>query len=262
MHTSLWRIVPLAAALVTAAPRLTAQLFQPAPLGPLFATRHELEELARSRTQRAADGARGVTEREAAGDSARGYRERLRDGDFRVGDRLVVRLTGTVTLAETLTVSASRAITLPEAGEVPLDGVLRSEVQELLRTTMARFVREVDLRVQPLVRLAVLGEVRAPGFVYVPGHALLSDVITAGGGPSVNGSLAHASVRRAGMTLMDPTVFGRALASGATLGDLDLQAGDEVYIGQANNVGWMQAIQTAAIVLGAATAYFAVRAGH
>lgn len=259
MQTPLRHALALSAALAFCAQQLSAQ--SPLP-GPFFVTRPELEALATASEARAADRALGTRERDASADSARAYRERLRAGDFRVGDRLVVHLAGTVTLADTLTVTAARTVQLPEAGDVSLDGVLRSELEAKLREGMSRVVRGPEVRAQPLVRLAVTGEVRAPGFVYVPGEALLSEVITAAGGPTVNGSLSHASMRRAGTTVMNPPKFGRALASGATLADLAVQAGDEVRIEPVASRNWTQAIQTVAIAVGAAAAVMALRAGH
>lgn len=259
MQTPLTHALALSATLALAASRLPAQTPVAAPF---FATRTELETLAATSEARAANVSLAARERDASADSARAYRERLRVGDFRVGDRLVVHLAGTVTLADTLTVTAARTVHLPEAGDVSLDGVLRSEVEGKLREAMSRVVRDAEVRAQPLVRLAVTGEVRAPGFVYVPGEALLSEVITAAGGPTVNGSLAHASMKRAGTTVMDPPDFGRALASGATLADLAVQPGDEVRIEAVASHNWTQAIQTVAIAVGAAAALIALRAGH
>ena len=227
-----------------------------------FATRAQLESLAVSSARLAADPTVDATTREASARAATQYRERLQSGDFRVGDRLALRLATPGAAAETLTVASGRSVTLPEVGDVSLDGVLRSELQPYLKAQLARVLRSPELHAEPLVRIGVLGEARLPGFVYVAGHSPLSDVIMAAGGPSANGDLSRAIVRRDGRTLMTRAAFARAVASGSTLDDLDIRAGDEILIESAPTHNWTQMIQTVVVVFGAAMTYVAIRAQH
>ena len=158
-----------------------------------------------------------------------------------------------------MSVTTARTVRIPEAGDISVDGVLRAELQQYLNTQLARYVRNTVVNVEPLTRLAVLGEVRAPGFVQVPSQSLLSDVISAAGGPTATGRLDRAIVRRSGRTLVPPAAFARALAAGATLDDLDVKAGDEIVLDPKRAFNWAQLAQTTAILLGSAATIVAIQ---
>ena len=181
------------------------------------------------------------------------------NGDWSGPATLVAQPTRYATVFDTLTVTPARAIAVPEAGDVLLSGVLRSELQQYLNTQMARFVRNAVVRAEPLMRFAVIGEVRTPGFVHVPAHALLSDVLSAAGGPTPNGSLDRVSIRRDGRTLVSTGNVSRALTKGVTLDELDLRAGDEVVVEAKRAFNWTQMLQTTAIVVGSAATFIALK---
>lgn len=224
-----------------------------------YSTRSELESMASSCASQAADPKRTAEERSNASRDAKQLRERLTIGDFRGGDRIVLRITGGANAVDTITVTPGRTVRIPDAGEVSLDGVLRAELDERLNAQLARYFRNAAVRAQPLTRLAVVGEVRTPGFVHVPSQSLLSDVISAAGGPTPTGSLDRASVRRAGQTLVAPAAFAKGLAAGATLDDFGIRAGDEVVIGAKRSFNWAQVVQATALVVGSAATIIAIQ---
>jgi protein involved in polysaccharide export with SLBB domain len=224
-----------------------------------YATRGELETLASEYGNRSLDVKRSAEDRAQSSNYAIELRERLRAGDFRVGDRIVLHISGGATVFDTLGVTASRTLSVPEAGDIPLDGVLRSELQSHLTTQLARYLRNVVVRAEPLTRLAVLGEVRTPGFVHVPSQSLLSDVITAAGGPTPTGSLNRASIRRDGRTFLSSANFTRALTTGTTIDDLDVRAGDEIVVEPKRSVNWTQMLQATALVIGSAATFIALQ---
>jgi protein involved in polysaccharide export with SLBB domain len=107
--------------------------------------------------------------------------------------------------------------------------------------------------------LAVVGEVRSPGYVHVPSQSLLSDVISAAGGPTVTGNLQRVTIRRDGQTLLPPDRVTKALAAGATLDDLQVHAGDEVVVEARRSFNWTQMFQTTAILIGSAATIIAIQ---
>jgi protein involved in polysaccharide export with SLBB domain len=226
---------------------------------PSYATRAQLETMAAQCTSDAMDPKRSDAERAQASEDARALRERLASGDFRVGDRVVVRVSGGASSFDTLTVSTARSIKVLDAGEVSLDGVLRSELDGRLNTELARYFRDVVVRAQPLTRLAVIGEVRNPGFVQVPSQALLSDAISAAGGPTTAGRLDRVSVRRGGASYITPGAFAKGLAAGSTLDALGIRAGDEIVVSAKRPFNWTQALQTTAVVVGSAATIIAIQ---
>lgn len=223
------------------------------------ATRAELEAAAVDCSTQANDPKRSTGERAQASADAQQLRARLNAGDFRVGDRIVVHLTGGAVLVDTLTVSPERVVRIADAGDVSLDGVLRSELEPRLNAELAKYIRNVEVRAQPLTRLAVLGEVRNPGFIHVPSQALLSDVISAAGGPTPNGRLDRAEIRRAGETLVSHDSFAKGLAAGATLDDLGVRPGDEIFVGARRSSNLTQMLQTTAVLVGSAATIFAIQ---
>ena len=255
MRASTLRILLAIAALLLAARQASAQQ----PRTRAYATRAELESIATEYAIQAADAKRNTGERvRSLGEETR-IRERLRVGDFRVGDKIVVRVTGGATMLDTLSVSGGRELSLPEAGVVPLTGILRSELEEHLTEQYARYIRNATVHAEPLTRLAVLGEVRSPGFVHVPTAALLSDVLSAAGGPTANGSLDRVTIRREGSTLMTSSAVAKALSSGATLDDLQVRAGDEVVVDARPRRNLTQFMQASAVVLGSIATVIAIQ---
>ena len=78
-------------------------------------------------------------------------RARLENGDFRLGDRVVLTVQGEANLqGDTISVQAGPVIQLPLFGDVPLRGVLRSEVQEHITEHLRSFIREPVVRAQGL----------------------------------------------------------------------------------------------------------------
>jgi protein involved in polysaccharide export with SLBB domain len=181
-------------------------------------------------------------------------RSRLQKGDFQDGDRIVVKLLGSVTFHDTITVRAGKMLPLPKMADLPLDGVLRSELNGRLTSHLAKYLRDSNAQATPLLRLAVLGAVRAPGYYYTSADVLLSDVIMKAGGPAPNADIGKTEVRRAGSMIWSPQDTRTALSDGLSLDRLHLRAGDEVYVAEENHVNWPMIVQVGATVLGLAIA--------
>jgi hypothetical protein len=201
-----------------------------------FATRAELE----AEAQRA--------QREGKALEAAKLRHRLTEGDFREGDRILfsmrVQAPG---LGDTLIVRAGRVLQFPSMADFPLTGVLRSELSGRLAAHLSRYVRDTSIRVMPLVRLAILGSVRSPGFYYVPADVPLSDVLMRAGGPDNEADLGKITVRREGQDFLEPKAVRVALADGLSADRLHLEAGDQVVVGARRRFPW-QAVTSAALI--------------
>ncbi len=178
-------------------------------------------------------------------------RNRLQRGDFQEGDRIVVSLLGSTAYNDTIVVRSGKLLPLPRMGEVQLDGVLRSELSQRVSSHLARFLRDSSVKVTPLLRLAVLGQVGRPGFYYTPADVLLSDVIMMAGGPGQGADLNRMSIRRAGDTIWNAQDTRTAVSDGLSLDRLHLRAGDEVYVAERKQgLNWLQVLQIGGTVLG------------
>ena len=162
-------------------------------------------------------------------------RRRLAEGDVRPGDVVALAVSGHPELTGEFTVTTERTIVPPGAGPIPMGNLLRSEVEDYLRQQMRRFVREPLVRADAMIRISLFGGVQRQGFFVVPASALLTDVImapTAGGGPAQNQQLEKSEIKRGDRVIVDKDQFTAALRNAYSLDQLNLQAGDEIRVGQ------------------------------
>lgn len=163
-------------------------------------------------------------------------RTRLQKGDFQDGDRIIVKLLGTAGMINTLppndtiTLRAGKMLPLPQMAEVPLDGVLRSELTAKLQSHIAKYLRDSSVLATPLLRLAVLGQVGRPNYYWSPADVLLSELVVKAGGPLPSADVGNMVIRRDGKVIWNAQDTRTALSDGLTLDRLHLRAGDELYV--------------------------------
>ena len=162
-------------------------------------------------------------------------RTRLQKGDFQDGDRIIVKLLGTAGLValppnDTITLRAGKMLPLPQMSEVPLEGVLRSELTARLSSHIAKYIVDSSVSATPLVRMAVLGQVSRPGYYWIQADVLLSEVVMKAGGPLASADVGKMMIRRDGKVIWSPQDTRTALSDGMTIDRLHLRAGDELYV--------------------------------
>ncbi len=158
-------------------------------------------------------------------------RQRLKEGDLQVGDQVNLVVQGDSTVSGTYVVAAGRVLILPGITDIALNGVLRSEIQEYLTTRLKEYIREPNVRAQTLIRLSIFGGVNKPGFYQIPAEVLAGDAIMAAGGPVGGVETDRTVIRRAGVDIWKREAFQEALVRGQTLDQLNLRAGDEIFVG-------------------------------
>jgi protein involved in polysaccharide export with SLBB domain len=207
---------------------------------PLLGGRHQFESRAELEAQAAA------AETNHRTGEAWLLRSRLKNGDFQDGDRILVEVEGAniMTKPETLVVRTGKRLELPRMADLSLEGVLRSELADRLKQHLAQYIKEPVVRATPLVRVAVLGTVGRPGYIYIAADIPLSDVIMAAGGPGSNADLGRVSVRRGSEVIWDAKDTKTALADGLSIDQLHMRAGDEINVGAKRNWGWGTAAVT------------------
>jgi polysaccharide export outer membrane protein len=157
-------------------------------------------------------------------------RARLARGDFRVGDRILLTVEGEKELSDTYTVGLGGQLTLPIIGNVPLEGVLRSELQDYLTRRLAQNLRDPVVLTRAFVRLSIQGAVTHPGYYGVPADALLSDALMAAGGTMQEANLSKLRIERDGKPIWEGKALQQAIAAGRTLDGAGLVAGDQVIV--------------------------------
>lgn len=179
--------------------------------------------------------------------NAAAVQQRLRNGDFNPGDRILLQVLGDTVFSDTFTVRADRKVQVPGLPEIPLHGVLDSELPQHMTTTLSKYLRNIEVTTTVLVRIAVLGAVGRPAFYTVPVDQAITDVITGAGGLTPASELEKIVVRRGGREIIDPRGMQDALAQGKTVGDLSIRDGDQIFL-PASQVGvsrWQQFIGVA-----------------
>jgi len=176
-------------------------------------------------------------------------RERLANGDFKLDDRVILYVDGEATLSDTFAVDAARQLTLPGVGPVSLQGVLRSELEDRMRQEIARIVRQPVVRTRALVRIGVIGAVRAPGFHWVPADGQVVDPITAAGGYTPSANQPEQRIERNGQAILAGEALTRAFQGGQTLDQAGLLSGDQYVIPEKGASSTYEIVRTIAVLL-------------
>lgn len=200
----------------------------------------------------------GAAIRAQAAARAEQIRLRLEEGDFRVGDRIQVQVqgenwnasspgavapvtvvptpgmpavpTGRGSAGATFAVQAGPSVKFPDIPAIDLRGVLRSELQEHLQRELSRYIIDPVVEAETLLRIAVFGSVRIPGYYYPAATQNLGDVIMMAGGPGPEADYEEMALRRSGQTLWEGEGLQSLIAEGRTLDQLNMLAGDIIEV--------------------------------
>jgi protein involved in polysaccharide export with SLBB domain len=187
---------------------------------------------------------------------ATSIRDRLENGDFQVGDQLQITLSVPITPGgqainnAVFTIGPNQVLQLPDIPEIPLKGVLRSEVQDYLTENLKKLFKDQTVLVVPTIRLTILGGVAQPGFYQLPADTPLPDAIMKAGGPGQQTKLEDTVIRRGAEELWRREEVSAAITAGYTLDQMNLRAGDELVVGQESNTDWRQNLRTYMLIPG------------
>jgi polysaccharide export outer membrane protein len=149
---------------------------------------------------------------------------------FRPGDVVRLEVEGDTLFTGTFTVGPGPALTLPVIGEIPLAGVRRVALETHLQQQLGRYLRNPVIRAKALIRLSILGEVAKPGIYAVPTDLVLADAVMVAGGPTQDAKFAATRIERGSQRLLEGDRLQQALARGLTVDDLNLRAGDQIFV--------------------------------
>ncbi len=218
----------------------------------LLMTRAELEELIAAYNRSAGSNPARPDLQALARQEIELIRSRLADGDFQTGDQIALRVQGEAQLTGNFAVVAGRegaSLRLPLIGDIPLKGVLRSEVESHLRTQIGRFIRDPVVYAEATIRISVLQGVERPGFYPVAAEQLLTDVLMTAGGPSQRAKLDEIRIERGKEKIWTGAELQRAITEGRTLDQLSLRAGDRIIIPERSDRPWIGVLQASAVVI-------------
>ena len=153
-----------------------------------------------------------------------------RSTPFQVGDRILLHVEGDSALSDTFTVVNGPALRLPEIGEISLVNVARADIETHLARTLGRYLKDPAVQARALIRISLMGEVAKPGFYAVPIDLVLPDALMLAGGATPDARIDRLRLVRGSSDLMSRGALQDAIARGATLDALGMQAGDRIEV--------------------------------
>jgi hypothetical protein len=213
-------------------------------------TRADLERLLREYDQALASPAYSEAVKRGIREDAALIRARLQNGDFRVGDRITLDVQGEPNLPDTVIVESGPMIVLPLFGEIPVAGVLRSEIQAHLTRALSRFINDPVVRANGHIRISVQGQITRPGFYTMPAEMLVGDALMVAGGPTSASNMGGIHIDRGTAILLEGEALQEAIRNGLTLDQLNLQAGDQIVVPERRTGGWLGTVGLVAGVVG------------
>ncbi len=224
-----------------------------AQLGGLQMTRADLQDLLDRNQQVLGSSAYSATMRERARRDVEMILSRLDEGDFRIGDRIILLIEGEWTTADTFVVEAGPQITLPILGEIPLRGVLRSELEDHLTEELGRFIQQPVVHAETTIRLFITGAVGNQGFFNVGSTLLVGEAVMRAG-IAGNADLDDIRITRRefdrDVDIWEGDPLQDALATGLTLDQMNLQAGDQIVVPEETSSRIWSSVIRYGVVLG------------
>lgn len=120
---------------------------------------------------------------------------------LRPGDFIRLEVPDVADLSGEFAVSEDGSVLLPLIGPMAVAGRPFSQVTSEIVKAYSRELLETPVRVTPVLRIAVLGEVRQPGLVPADPTYTLADVLAAAGGLTPDGDAGRITLLRDGETM-------------------------------------------------------------
>ena len=173
-------------------------------------------------------------------------------GVMRAGDALRIVIYREKDLSGEFLIDSRGQLQMPGVGVIQAAGLDPQQVKNRLREALLqRGFTDPDISVQPLIRVSVLGEVRAPALYPVdPGMSLIQ-LLTIAGGPTPSANLRHTRVVREGRVF---EVDLQSALIGSAAGRVVLYSNDVVVVPKRSgftreNISFALSLATSALAL-------------
>ena len=171
---------------------------------------------------------------------------------LRPGDVVRINVWGQPQFSGQFQVNETGTIIYPMVGEIQIEGRTVGDLRDSLRVDLEGIFNQPFVSVTPLFRIAVIGEVRAPGLLSVDPTLSLLDVVALAGGTNPDANLNKIRLMRQGEETQ--LSFRSDEGSAQSLQDIGVQSGDQIYVPRKGitTAEWMILIQLANLLLGVA----------
>ncbi|MBW8869897.1 MAG: SLBB domain-containing protein, partial [Acidobacteriales bacterium] len=149
------------------------------------------------------------------------------------GDEVLVRMWGSVSMNQRVSVDRAGAIYLPQVGKITVAGIPFSNLENTIRGAVDRIYRNYNISVElgrlRSIQVFVTGAARQPGSYTVSSFSTVISALFSSGGPANTGSFRRIQLRRGGETVTELDLY-RFLRFGDKTKDVRLMPGDVIFI--------------------------------
>jgi len=149
------------------------------------------------------------------------------------GDRIILSLWGVAEGTYELEVNRSGEVTLPRAGAVRVWGMPFGRLHDVFKERLSRTYKDFDLNVTmgklKVIKVFIVGEVKAPGDYNLSSLSTLINALSAAGGPLKSGTLRNIQIKREGKVVETVDLYDFFL-KGDKSKDIRLHSGDTVFV--------------------------------
>lgn len=149
-------------------------------------------------------------------------------------------------------IQQDNSIQLPYIGLVNTSNRSYKDLKSEIISKYDSLYRGVELIVQPLYKISVLGEVRTPGIYYVTGVEKLLDVLALAGGETADADINNVRINRQNNELK--VDIQRIMEKSESDRNIYLQSGDRIYIPRK----WWVGFRSGSVIISAAAVVVAI----
>ena len=153
------------------------------------------------------------------------------ESTLKPGDVVRISVWDSPTLSGEFTVGPDGALKHPIYKQVNVSGVPLPQLTGQIETFLKTLQREPKVEVEPLVRVMLGGEIRAPNVYTLAPETTVAEAIARAGGPTDMGLMDQVTIVRG-----DRREIIDASATGARGGGMLIQSGDQILLGRKHNV--------------------------
>lgn len=146
----------------------------------------------------------------------------------RPGDVLDIHVWGQDAFTGKFQVDVNGMIQYPVLGDIDTRNLTVAALRDTLRAGLSRIFTTPFVTVTPLFRMAVLGEVRAPGLYTADPTMTVVDVVAMAGGATSSGNMRKIRVLRGGK--QEEISFDAGSMGGRSLAEIGVRSGDEIVV--------------------------------
>jgi protein involved in polysaccharide export with SLBB domain len=149
---------------------------------------------------------------------------------FHCGDALAISISpdSALFLTGQYPIDDDGCIDLPIVGRKPVTSMTQEELGNYIKNTYMQYLRFPSVRVQPLIRLELMGGFQRPGFYYVSPHASFWEVFRLAGTPIREDGIEKLKLKRSRIDIdFDPVL---SIENAKSLRQMGIQSGDQIMV--------------------------------